>query len=478
VKSKLAENTVARLIAAVLDKISFLFLAIYFTRYIGASIYGEYILIMSLMFIFKILVNFGLSGLFIRDLSRDPSKIQEFIGSAISLSIGLCFVFYAVLCITVKLLDYSYHIRILTYIAGLSLFPFSMVMLFEATLYSIQDLKTASIWTAINSVLTTVSCIIIMQMGYGLRGVMVTQVLIGIICALGLRFTLVKMKINVNMKFNRTLIYYLLNQTGPFALFTAMCVVYTSVGIVLLSKLETNEIVGWYGAPLRIMEALLIIPASFGAALSPIISRNFEQSIENLWHSYELAIRFLVILALPLGIGIFMLSKLIVPFLFGPNFLPSVPVMSILALATIMMFINGPATVVIFNSFAFRLFAITYGLYTLLTILGNIILIKYFSYIGAAIGKLATEMLMFAIQMYFLRAIFRKIPNIFKICYRPFLATLAMAAFLWTFDYLPLFLLVVCGFLVYSITLVLSGEVPVQEITQRVGKLIYKGNYR
>ena len=124
-KSKIAGNTIALFSASVLDKIFFFLIMLYFTRYMGPSIYGEYLLVMALLMIFRMLVNFGLNRLLVRDLARDFSRIEDYLGNSVIISIGFSVFYYIVLLTTVKILKYPDEIVLLVSIAGISLLPFS-----------------------------------------------------------------------------------------------------------------------------------------------------------------------------------------------------------------------------------------------------------------------------------------------------------------------------------------------------------------
>ena len=465
-KSKVAENTLALFAASVLDKTFFFILIVYFTRYIGANIYGQYLIVMSFIYIFKTLVNFGLSRLFMRDLARDVSRIEDYLGNSIVISIGLSFVFYIVLLTTIKLLKYPVEIYSLIFIAGLSLFPFSIALRFEAILRAFEYMKKTSVWSVVNSFLSTMSSIVILHLGYGLKGVFIGLFFVNLIYAYCLYFTLRQIKIYISLKYNLMFIFYILKKAFPFALFSVMCIIYYSSGIVILSKMESSEVIGWYGAALRFTETLLIIPSSLGIALFPVMSKHYKHSFKSLWQSYEKALRYLIIIGLPLGVSIAMSSKFIVVLLFGINFVPSAHVMPFLVLATMIIFVNTPASIVIFNSDYFQSFVLFYFVFVLLSIIVNYLFISRYSYIGAGISRLLTEFFMFLIQVCFLILIFNKIPNFIKLSMRPLIATFIIGIGLAVFHSLPLTLLLSCAFSFYFIFLVISREFSKEEITK------------
>jgi O-antigen/teichoic acid export membrane protein len=463
-RSKVRENTVALLTASVLSKGFFIILMLYFTRYMGAAIYGEYLSVMALILVFRMFVNFGLSRLLVRDIARDFSRIEDYLGNSIVISVGLSFFFYIVLLITGNLLRYPAEIIALISIAGLSLLPFSIALIFESVLHAIQHMTKSSAWGVANSFLAVVSSIVILHLGYGLKGIFIALFFVNVIYAYGLYLSLLRVNICIKLKYDTAFIFNILKTVLPFASFIAMRMIYYSVGIIMLSKLETSEAVGWYGAPFRFMETLLIIPGSLALALFPVMSKHYEQSLESLWQSYGNALRYLIILGLPLCITIAILSKTIVPLLFGNNFLPSIPVMSILALSTMITFVKSPSAIVILNSNYFSRFVLFYIIYLLFSTGVNYLLISQYSYIGASFAILTTEFIMFMIHMYFLILIFNKIPNLLKLSFRPLLAALIIGIGIVIFNSFPLILLLIFAFLIYFTILFISGDFSKEEI--------------
>jgi O-antigen/teichoic acid export membrane protein len=457
-KGNIAENTIALFAASIVDKAAFLILMLYFTRYLGASVYGKYLLVMAFLFIFKIFTNFGLNKLFMRDLGRDSSNIDEYLGNAVVISSVSCCFCYVILLATAKILKYQDDIMVLMTIAGLSLFPLSLALIFEATLHALQNMKISSMLAIINSFLTSITSVIVLCLGYDLKAVFIAMLFVNALYVCSLYFGLLHLNIYPKFKFNASFSFHMLKKTFPFGIFTIMCIIQSSIGVVLLSKLASNEAVGWYGAPLRFTEVLLIIPGSLGIALFPVMSKHHERSFDKLWESYQNALRFLVILALPVGTFLAILSKSVVLLLFGQGFIPSVPVMSLLVVATMIMFINLPALIVIFNSKYFHRFILFYALSLIFSLFVNYTLINLYSHVGAAIAKVTTETVMFLLQLYFLKAIFNRTPHFIKLMARPLIAAFIISAGLLMSQSLPVIFLLVCAFCFYFIILFASGE--------------------
>ncbi len=87
-KLKVATNTVALLMASVLDKLFFVMLMLYFARVMGAAVYGEYLSAMALIIIFRMLGMFGLGRVLVRDLARNFSDVNKYLSNSLSIAVA------------------------------------------------------------------------------------------------------------------------------------------------------------------------------------------------------------------------------------------------------------------------------------------------------------------------------------------------------------------------------------------------------
>ncbi len=108
--------------------------------------------------------------------------------------------------------------------------------------------------------------------------------------------------------------------------------IYTQLSAVLLGFLQSNEAVGYYAMPQKIVTVILTIVIALSGVLLPRLS-NFvgngdSQQFKNLG---DKAISFVLALTLPITVGLVLLSKPITLVLFGDTYLQSYPVLIIWA---------------------------------------------------------------------------------------------------------------------------------------------------
>jgi O-antigen/teichoic acid export membrane protein len=110
----------------------------------------------------------------------------------------------------------------------------------------------------------------------------------------------------------------------PLMLIHLLQTIFISVDVILLRQLLANgeEVVGWYNSAYKWFNALQIIPAYFTLALFPIISREIANNMESAARMYRLALKLMLLLALPIAATITFAATFLIGVLGGAEFLP------------------------------------------------------------------------------------------------------------------------------------------------------------
>src|SRR5260221_2066567 len=99
---------------------------------------------------------------------------------------------------------------------------------------------------------------------------------------------------------------------------------------IVIGILMTNADVGVYSAASKIVFFFLFVDRVAGTLLLPASSRLHASSPETLSSTLEVAVRWIVVIALPLCVGGMILAGTILPFVFGSQYEASVDVFRIL----------------------------------------------------------------------------------------------------------------------------------------------------
>ena len=91
------------------------------TRYLGTERYGQFALALSLVGLFGVLADAGITTVLLRDLSREPDRAAALLGSALALRGALAVASVAAASLTALLLPYPGDVRIAVVLAGVPL---------------------------------------------------------------------------------------------------------------------------------------------------------------------------------------------------------------------------------------------------------------------------------------------------------------------------------------------------------------------
>jgi len=234
----------------------------------------------------------------------------------------------------------------------------------------------------------------------------------------------------------------------PLALSSVIWVIYYQIDMVMLSVMQGDAVVGIYSAAHKLFEPFAIIPFALMVSLFPIMSEAFKTSKDRLMKSYRLAIKYLLILAIPITIGTLLLSSKIIFLIYGAEFVESTTVLQILICSLIFTSINSVLSNLLVSIDKQKLHTYCAGLCAIVNVTLNFVLIPVLSFNGAAIATLVTNAVLFIASFYFVSKHLQVLP-IHKIMIKPVFSGLIMGTVVYYFMDVNIFLLVPLAGVVY-----------------------------
>lgn len=194
----------------------------------------------------------------------------------------------------------------------------------------------------------------------------------------------------------------------------------------MTKSMEQN---GYYEQSLKIVEMILIVITALSYVMMPKISRAFKNGDkEVIQDSLNKSFQFAMMASLPMCFGLFIVSNTFVPWFFGKEFSPAIPVLEILGIMFIFSGINSVTGTQYFistkqtNKHVYMMIA---G--GLVNIIANLILIPRMYAKGAAIGSVMGEVVISVLELSYMH--FSKQYNviyIIKNCYKYFISACVM----------------------------------------------------
>lgn len=175
----------------------------------------------------------------------------------------------------------------------------------------------------------------------------------------------------------------------------------TMIGIITQSSFEN----GYYEQAIKISKMVLTIVTSLGTVMIPRIGYHFaKQETERVKFFMYRAYRFVWFMGVPLCFGLLGIASNFVPWFYGEGYEKVVPLLSILGFLVLAIGINNVTGIQYFiPTKRQNLFTLTVIIGAIVNFSLNLMLIRNFQSIGAAIASVVAEMVIAVAQIYIVR---------------------------------------------------------------------------
>lgn len=452
---RIAKNSGIIIVGDVIFRVISLAVIICLARYLGTVGFGKYSFVFAYLAFFDILLDLGLQQILVREMSRDASFASKLIGNAYIIRLILAVFGVVLSIIVINLLSYPIDTTTYVYIASFTL-PFISFSYFYSTIFQANLKMEYNVIAKL--VFKIISAILIIQIIFSQGTLMqvilvlvfsrMVETLINYICSR----KFVRAKFEIDFKLWR----YLFKESLPLALASVIWIIYFRIDVVMLSMMQGDASVGIYSAAYKLSEPLSFIPAALMISLFPIMAASFKTSEERLVKSYRFAIRYILIIILPIAISITIIADKIVFLIYGAEFVSSAAVLQILIWALVFTSTNSVLLNLLVSVDKQKLYAVSIAICAIVNVVFNFILIPMWSYNGAAIATVATNIVLFGVSFYFVSKHLHVVLPVHKILLKPLMCGLIMGAFAYYFINVNIFLLIPLAAAVYLVALLAS----------------------
>jgi len=389
--TKIAKNTSVFLISQIISYVIGFLYTIYMARYLGPENFGILTFAISLTSLLAIFTDMGFNTLMTREIARDKSLSSKYLSNFISMKIILVSVIFIITISIINSLDYPKETVYVIYLLMFNLILTTVSGAFYSLFQAYEELKYQSLIIFLSSVLMLIG--VFAAINYqasvvGFAAIYLVISLFSLIYSLLVVYRTFELpKIDIDWKFWKDNIKLAL----PFGLIGIFATIYVYIDSSMLFFMQGGEAVGIYGASYRLVLVLLFIPSAINAAIFPVMSRLYSSSEHSLKKIVAKYFKYMIFIGIPMAVVGTILADKIILFLYGTGYTKSVIVFQILIWATTFTFANA-AFVQLFQSINKELLMtkIT-GVFMVINVVLNLILIPKYSYIGASVNTLITE---------------------------------------------------------------------------------------
>lgn len=451
---ELAHDSLFSAIVHLAPRFANVFVFIVIGRLAGPTQAGIFALATTYLLIFTTLMR-GLDDLTIREVSRQPELARNYLANFLLLRLALSGALYGVLVVTVRnIFAYPPSTSTPIIILTLSLVPDSLGYVSLAVMLGCQRFKVPAVILSFATLVKFSGGAVIALTGGSLAqiawmwfaGSLISMVLMMVYAINRLGW------IRMGEWTDWTPLRGTWQATAPFLLITILTTIESQTDTVVLSNLHNEAEVGFFNAATTLAYSLALISQAYRLSVYPMMARFAKQTPNRLSKLNNQSLRYLGMLVLPMGAGLFLLAPQIVELIYGTRFQPTALVLRLLSPVLVAMFLNVPSARVMLvkdhqgmnTLFLFFSAIVNIGL--------NLALDPRLGAQGAAIARLCSFSLNFLLTYLFVKYLLLP-SNLLQLLSRPFLATLGMSGIVWIlrgqFVLLTIFIGVIsyCGFL-------------------------------
>lgn len=467
----ISQNTTYLTIASVVQKIlAFAYFTV-LANSIGVEGTGKYFFALSFTTIFVVFIDLGFTNVFIREAAKSKETVQSYLSTLLVFKLGMSVLTYAAMVMTIHLLGYPADTRLLVYVSGITMIFDTLHLSLYGALRALGDLRYEGIGMAVSQFGTLLLGSLFLWMGlplvYLILAFTIPSVLNVVFAA---SILIIRCKVPIILRFNRTLFLQLAIIAVPFAVAAVLSRIYSYADTMILSRIVGDAAVGIYSIPYKITFAFQFIPMALIAAVYPKFSELYVADKHRLMYVFEHAMMYLLLIAVPITVGIFVLASDIITLLYADAYLASIVPLQILIISLLVSFISFPIGALL--NACDRQVAQTkiVALALIINITLNLLLIPVLEVSGAAIAAVLGNIVLTCCGYYIASSII-DMPHrrmIVKLCKIVLAGACMGMAVVFVRDIVPLLISIAIGACVYPLCLYLFRAVTPAQLKQGI----------
>jgi O-antigen/teichoic acid export membrane protein len=323
-------NASALSVAEGLGQLANFVFVISFARTFGATQMAYYSVAMAAGAIAALFMTLGTQNLLVREFSRDPTRVSEWLGVLLPVQ-GLLALLAWLVATAVTVLLVGDHRAVMV---ALAICAYQILLrlagVLNTPLVASEKMVRISAANVASRVFTLVLGLVAIHNGAGPELVAWTFVVgaaISFTVAWWQNFT----------RFGQPAFRWapreasdLFRLSAPFFGIAAFAAIYARGAVMVLSAIATPQAVGLYAAADRLMVAVALVPMMLGSAVYPALTRVAARSRVEVRALCGRSVSLMVLITLPLAVVFALFAHRLIAVLFGPLYLGAAPALQIL----------------------------------------------------------------------------------------------------------------------------------------------------
>ncbi len=459
----IVKNSAWLLTATVVMRLLSAFIIVMLARGLGAEGFGQYSFAMAFVAFFAIISNFGFHSLLVRNVAKNKSLTNKYINNIITLKLFFGLAALAAIFIVSLFINKSLPVLIAVYILGIEVVVGGFTDIMRALFRAYENMKFDAIAQIIEKIIWAGLLLLVIYMKLTLLNVALA-ILFSSALGMAISYIFVSRYIT-KIKFEIDTVFWkhILIQAWPFALMGLFSLINFKIDQIMISFMKGDLLLGIYSASYKIIDILGVLPSLLLTSLYPVFSRFDAENKPLLKKSFDLALRYVIILSIPVVIGVFLLSNQIIMLLYGAEYFDSISVLKILIFISLISFINTPLYVLLNAIGKQKITLINTAFTAAVNIIMNLILIPTYGINGAAFATIVAEITFLGLSYYQLKKSGFKL-RIFSKAIKPLMAGALMAILILLLIDMNIFIIIPLAAILYFAALLIFREFTKEDV--------------
>lgn len=307
-------------------------------RHLGIVDAGRYVLVLSLVGIAQGLTESGLSAIGLRELAvRDGADRDRLMRALLGLRIVLTVLGVLGAASFALAAGYEGVLVLGTVVAGFGL----VVQMLQSTLSVALMAELRVGWVAAVDLMRQLIAVSLIFMLVVLGASLLPLLAVGIpaaVVTLAVTAWLVRGGVPLRPSFVMAEWRALGREVLPYAVATAVNVLYFRVAIIVTSLIASPEEVGYFAASFRVIEVLVVVPGLLVSTAFPVFSRAARDDRARLAYAVQRTYEAAAALGGAAAVGLILGAPFVIAVVAGADFEPAIPVLRVQALALAVTF--------------------------------------------------------------------------------------------------------------------------------------------
>ncbi len=401
VSKTIARNAIYLMGIELGTKVLELGLSIMVANILGRKDFGLLNAAYALAGITVLLPGFGLDVLVVRDVAGNPQRATSYIVHGGILSFLLSIPAYACLWLFAMYKGHAPAEMWIILLVGAVVFVDAAMVFVNSFFRAFQVMQFEVLVRGMVSLSTVAVGVLVLLGGLGLKELVLSRL---VIHGLGLLFAgvvlLQKRLFAFKANFSLSALQQMVSRSWRLALLMFFITVFVSVDLVMLYAMRGKDAAGLYAAATKFLAIVLLLPKGIIDAVLPAMARRASQGGTGLTTITASSHRYLLLLALPITLFLAWYAPFWISFVFRQGgYAQAAKVLAILAWSLLFDFLNHAGNRALISLEKERIVLLIVGAAALVNIATNLFAIPRYGAAGAAVTTVATEMLVFVLQL-------------------------------------------------------------------------------